>query len=122
MERMAAHLNKEVTHFTPEALAALQGYGWPGNVRELEHAVQRAVIVCQPPVIRAADILLEQESADQPPSGASPTLEEHERRYILEMLKQSGWVIKGPEGAAARLGLPPSTLYSRMKKLGIARL
>ena len=58
MERMASHLDKEVTYLTPEALSLLQAHDWPGNVRELEHAVQRAVIVCTGSAIQARDILL----------------------------------------------------------------
>ena len=121
MERMAAHLNREVTQLSPEALAALEGYDWPGNVRELEHAVKRAVVVCSGTAIRAEDITLDFEQ----PSGESAEeilpLEEVERQYIRRVLEQTGWVIKGPRGAAARLGLKESTLRFRMKKLGIAR-
>ena len=119
--RMAAHLSKEVTHLTPEALSALQAYAWPGNVRELEHAVKRAVVVCSGSEIRAEDITPELgKTAEGPPEELVP-LEEHERRYIREVLERTEWVMKGPHGAAAVLGLPVSTLRSRMKKLGIQR-
>jgi len=121
MERMAAHLNREVTHLSPEALAALEGYDWPGNVRELEHAVKRAVVVCPGTVIRAEDITLElRERVEGAPKDVQ-TLEEVERQYIRRVLEQTGWVIKGPQGVAALLGMPAGTLYSRMKKLGIVR-
>jgi len=119
--RMAAHLDKEVTHLTPEALSALQAYTWPGNIRELEHAVKRAVIVCPGSVIRAEDIILESEKTEEGPTEGLLTLEELERRHIREVLKDTGWVIKGPHGAAAILGVPGSTLRHRMKKLGIQR-
>ena len=58
MERMAAHVQKEVRQVTPEALTALQAYDWPGNVRELEHVIKRAVVVCPGPTIRLEDLAL----------------------------------------------------------------
>jgi transcriptional regulator with GAF, ATPase, and Fis domain len=119
--QVGAHLDKELTHLTSEALSVLQSYDWPGNVRELEHAVRRAVIVSSGPSIRAQDISLGFEL----PRGASKEailpLEEYERQYIRRVLEQTGWVIRGSRGAAALLGMPVSTLYSRMKKLGIDR-
>ena len=121
MERMAAHLNKEVTHLTPDALAALHAHDWPGNIRELEHAVERAVIVCRELAIRAEDIAPELGRREEGSVRELVPLEEYERRYIREVLEQTGWVIKGPQGAAELLGMRASTLYSRMKKLGIVR-
>ena len=121
MKLMAAHLDKEVTHLSPGATSALQAYNWPGNVRELEHSMQRAVIICQGTAILASDIALELPQGTSPQSHNSMTLEENERRYILSILEQTAWVIKGPKGAADILGLPSSTLRSRMKKLGIQR-
>jgi len=123
-ERMAAHLNKRVAQLTPEALDLLRAYDWPGNVRELEHAVRRAVIVCRGPSVRASDILLEFGKAGDSPTAEEETvsLEEHERRYIQEVLEKTGGIIKGPRGAAALLGLHEATLRSRMKKLGIRKV
>jgi transcriptional regulator with GAF, ATPase, and Fis domain len=121
MERMAVHLSREVTHLSPAALAALEGYDWPGNVRELEHAVKRAVVVCPGRVIRAEDITLELGTMEERSTEELISLAEHERQYILEVLEQTGWVIRGLHGAARILGLPESTLRNRMKKLGIAR-
>jgi transcriptional regulator with GAF, ATPase, and Fis domain len=121
MHRMAAHLNKEVTQLTREALSVLQSYDWPGNVRELEHAVKRGVIVSVGPAIRAGDIALGGGKADARPTGERMSLEEHERSYIREVLEATGWVISGAHGAAAILGLHPSTLRGRMRKLGIVR-
>jgi transcriptional regulator with GAF, ATPase, and Fis domain len=119
MDRMAAHLNKEIPRLPPEALAALRAYGWPGNVRELEHAIQHAVIVCRGPEVRVKDIVLDFERVD--PTEEVVTLEEHERRYIQSVLEKTGWVIKGPHGAAALLRMPESTLRYRIKRLGIRR-
>lgn len=118
---MATHLNKEVTHLTPDALTLMRAYDWPGNIRELEHAVQRAVIVCRGLAIQAEDITLEFGKAGGAPAEEVVTLEEHERRYIQSVLERTGRAIRGPSGAARLLGLPASTLRSRMKKLGIVR-
>jgi transcriptional regulator with GAF, ATPase, and Fis domain len=119
--RMAAHLDKEITRLTPEALSALQAYDWPGNVRELEHAIKRAVVVCPGSVIRAEDIVPELGTPAEHSAEEIVPLEEMERRYIRKVLEQTGWVVKGSRGAAARLGLHESTLRSRMRKLGILR-
>ena len=121
MKHMAAHLDKEVTNLSPEAVVALQAYYWPGNVRELEHSIQRAVIICKGTSILASDIALQLPTAEQPHSRHLLTLEENERLHILTVLEESGWVIKGRNGAAEILGLPSSTLRSRMKKLNIQR-
>ena len=121
IERMAAHLDKEVTHLTPEALELLRSYAWPGNVRELEHAVKRAVVVCRGSEIHPEDTLLELEKTEEDATDELLTLEELERRHIRKVLERTGGVIKGKHGAATMLGLPVSTLRHRMKKLGIER-
>ena len=121
MERMAGHLDKEVTDLTPEALAALRAHSWPGNIRELEHTVRRAVIQCRGSVIRAEEIVLELREAEETSPEEIVPLEEYERRYMRRVLEQTGWVVKGTRGAAALLGLHEGTLRSRMRKLGIKR-
>ena len=121
MRKEAEHLNREVTKFTPQALAALETYEWPGNVRELMHEVERAVIVCPGREIRAEDLLLERGEREEGSAEELVTLEAFERRYILRVLEQTDGVIAGPRGAAAILGLHDSTLRGRMRKLGILR-
>ena len=121
MESMAAHLNKKVSQVTSEALARLKNYGWPGNVRELKHTVERAVVVCQGEAIVADNIMLEVGKLEGVTEEELVTLEDNERRYILKVLEATGWVIRGPKGAAALLGKHESTLRNRMKKLGIRR-
>ena len=117
---MATHLDKEVNGVTSEALALLKGFAWPGNVRELKNGVERAVIVCAGKQIQAADLMLGREKPEEE-AGERVTLVEHERQYIHQVLTETGWVIKGPDGAAAVLGLHPATLQSRLKKLGLER-
>ena len=121
MQPVADHVDKEVSRLTPEALLLLQSHDWRGNVRELKNTIERAVIVCPESEIRARDIALGAEETAGKTAEKLMTLKEYERWYIRSMLEQAGWVIKGPEGAAALLDMPASTLHSRMKKLGIER-
>ena len=120
-ERMAAHLGREITGLAPGALAALRAYDWPGNVRELEHAVQRAVVICRGTELAAGDVSLELGRPDPHVAAARLTPEEYEREYVQSLLEETGWVISGPQGAAALWGVPESSLRYRMKKLGIAK-
>jgi transcriptional regulator of acetoin/glycerol metabolism len=99
-------------------MKALQDYLWPGNVRELESVIERAVILCPGPVFQLADKL---EISSPPLSSTMRTLEETERNQILKILSDTRWRIEGKDGAAAILGLHPSTLRARMHKLGILR-
>ena len=119
--RMATHLNKSIQGLSPEVERLLAAYDWPGNVRELEHTVKRAVIVCPGTEIRAEDLALELGTTPPAKSAEWVDLEDYERRYICQVLAHTGGAIRGKEGAATLLGLNPSTLYSRMKKLGIER-
>ncbi|MXZ08837.1 MAG: AAA domain-containing protein [Gemmatimonadetes bacterium] len=131
--RMATHLGKQIAPLTPEVIEVLQACDWPGNVRELEHTIQRAVIVCRCSQIEVGDLGLygfRITDPDLDPKRRTVTvsqdrevvpLDEYERHYILEVLKITNYQISGNRGAAALLRLPPSTLYSKMKKLGIKR-
>ena len=116
-ERYAKRHGKEFTSIQSETMKALQGYNWPGNVRELENVIERAVILCPGPVLQLAD-KLENEFFQSSPLR---TLEDTEREQILKTLSETGWRINGKKGAAAILGLNPSTLRARMHKLGINR-
>ncbi|MDZ4733301.1 MAG: sigma 54-interacting transcriptional regulator [Nitrospirota bacterium] len=110
---------KTVTRIGSPTLKALASYDWPGNVRELEHVIERAVIVCQGPVLTIEEL---DQPAQDDRAGISPrTLADAERTHIMETLNQTNWVLAGTHGAAARLGMKRSTLQHRMKKLGIRR-
>jgi len=113
-------LGKTIKTVPQKAMKALQEYPWPGNVRELENVIERAVINSQSAVLHLADRLHEPQAKD---SGAvqKGTLQENECDYIIQTLKKTHWRISGEKGAAALLGLNPSTLRSRMRKLGIRR-
>jgi formate hydrogenlyase transcriptional activator len=117
-ERYARKMGKEITSIQKETMKALQDYPWPGNIRELESIIERAVILCPGPVLQLADKL---EIPSLPFSAGMKTLEETERNQILKTLSETRWRLEGKDGAAAILGLHPSTLRARMHKLGIVR-
>lgn len=118
-ERYARKLGKQITSIQKETMKALQDYPWPGNIRELESIIERAVILCPGPVLQLADKL---EIVSLPFSAGMNTLEEVERNQILKTLSETRWRIEGKDGAAAILGLHPSTLRARMHKHRISRL
>lgn len=113
-------MNRQVRQVEPETLRLLLGYDWPGNVRELENLVERAMIVHADDPLRMDPswLLPASRLAQAAPSGS---LRETERQSILSALERSGGKIYGAAGAAALLGLKPTTLYGKMRKLGIAR-
>jgi formate hydrogenlyase transcriptional activator len=122
LAKYARKLGRPVAEISPAALAQLTAYPWPGNVRELQNVIERAVILAQGPVLDigpALDLRLDAAPRSNPPS--SGTLEDVERGHILQVLEQTRWIISGPRGAAAVLGMNPNTLRSRMQKLRIAR-
>jgi PAS domain S-box-containing protein len=118
MERYSRKMGKHITNIPKETMKALQDYPWPGNVRELESIIERAVILCPGPVLHLADKL---EILSPAISSAIRTLEDMERGQILKILTETKWRIEGKDGAAAILGIHPSTLRARLHKLEIAR-
>ncbi|MDD5344153.1 MAG: sigma 54-interacting transcriptional regulator [Smithella sp.] len=118
MERYSRKLGKQITKIKDETIKMLQNYPWPGNVRELESIIERAVILCSGPVLHLADKL---EISSPAISSAMRTLEDTERSQIIKILTETNWRIEGKDGAAAILGIHPSTLRARLHKLGIVR-
>ena len=118
MERYSRKMGKQITNIPKETMKALQDYPWPGNVRELESIIERAVILCPGPVLHLADKL---EISSPAISSVMRTLEDTERSQILKILTETKWRIEGRDGAAAILGIHPSTLRARLHKLEIAR-
>jgi transcriptional regulator with GAF, ATPase, and Fis domain len=117
--RFARAMPKPVKPIPESVSRALQQYDWPGNIRELENVIQRAIILSSDGMISMNDIQL---SAAKPATAsAGTTLEEIERNHIQRMLSTTLWRIEGRRGAAELLGLKPSTLRSRLRKLGIRR-
>src|ERR1700748_1335055 len=131
--QFARRMNRTIDTIPSETMSVLVAYHWPGNIRELQNLVERAVILSTGPVLNVplGDL-------QSPPHAAAPasapanvhsngrprkieTLEEVERRHVLETLEATDWVVGGPKGAAVLLGLKRSTLQVRMEKLGIRR-
>jgi transcriptional regulator with GAF, ATPase, and Fis domain len=107
----------------PEAVAALSAYDWPGNVRELRNVLERAVILSAGPVLLLEEVTDDTRIAATPATGAGSVrpLVEVEREHILRVMESCDWRVRGPGSAAKLLGINASTLYSRMRKLGIRR-
>ncbi|MFO0691588.1 MAG: sigma 54-interacting transcriptional regulator, partial [Myxococcota bacterium] len=136
-ERFARDLGKRIDGFTQASLDRLRDYAWPGNVRELSNVIERAVVLARGPVLEIGPELVQAEVlARTAPAaievapvaangatdrGALDTLEDVQRQHILAALAAARGTIEGAAGAAAQLGIKPSTLRSRMKKLGIDR-
>jgi formate hydrogenlyase transcriptional activator len=131
VQQFSRRLGKVIDAIASETMSALVAYPWPGNIRELQNVIERAVILSSGPVltVRSDDLGA---PAAQPPAPANgqmraaasnhnmrETLEEAERQQILAALDKANWVVAGPGGAAALLGMKRSTLQSRMQKLGI---
>jgi transcriptional regulator of acetoin/glycerol metabolism len=101
-------------------LDTLIAYEWPGNVRELENVLERAVITSTDATLWLLDPLTS-DTIDLPSPASTSMLVDVERAHILRVLQATSWRIEGPRGAASTLGLKPSTLRSRMRKLGVCR-
>ena len=119
VQRLSHRMNKTVESIPTETMNALRSWDWPGNVRELENFVERSVILTNGPSLKAP--LAELRTGEAETSKKDTKLETAEREHILRILRETGGVISGPRGAAARLGLKRTTLQSKMQKLGINR-
>jgi formate hydrogenlyase transcriptional activator len=126
VEIFSRRMGKQVDSIPPDTMTSFQWYGWPGNVRELQNLVERAVILARDgvlpnplqkrqrePIIPILNRLKGFES--------SMSLEDSDRALIVETLEQAGWIVGGPRGAAAKLGLKRTTLLAKMRRLGISR-
>ena len=119
LEHYNAKLNKKIAGLTNANLEKLTNYTWPGNIRELKHIIERAVILSEtkklvlPDLGRGSQVDLESEEL--------LPLEEMERRYILKVLEHCNWKVSGKGGAAEKLDIKPTTLYARMRKLGLRK-
>jgi formate hydrogenlyase transcriptional activator len=122
--KYARRLNRELQRIPAETLDAMTRYSWPGNVRELQNFIERAVILSRGSELRApvSELAFSSPIAETVVDEASRTLRELERGHILEALEKSHWVVGGPMGAAARLGMKRTSLLYRMEKLRISRM
>jgi formate hydrogenlyase transcriptional activator len=118
----AERMQKPITAISRDFMAALARHSWPGNVRELQNFIERSVILSTGAVLTGSLPVATGTTHDDPkePQSSGPvTLEQAERSHILQTLRQTEGVIGGPNGAASRLGLPRTTLISKMRRLGI---
>jgi len=120
VEILGRRMGREIEHIPPETMSALSSYPWPGNIRELQNLIERAVILSNDGVLPNPLPIAETEQRAARSPGAT-TLRDSERALILQTLEAVGWVIGGPKGAAAKLGLKRTTLIHKMQKLGIFR-
>src|SRR5262249_2928447 len=120
--KYAQKLGKRIESIPPDVMEPLCAYDWPGNIRELGNVLERSVIVSRGTALELGDWI---PAARRPGGNGAPAspqpLEEVERAHILATLERAGWKVSGAGGAAVALGLKPTTLESRMKKLGIIR-
>jgi formate hydrogenlyase transcriptional activator len=119
VEIYARRMNKQIDQVSPKTMSELTSYLWPGNIRELQNFIERSVILSSGNMLHPPLSSLKAGAVTE--SHEAVTLEEAERDHIRKTLEQTGWVVAGPNGAAARLGIKRSTLYFRMQKLGISR-
>jgi DNA-binding NtrC family response regulator len=124
LDRLAGDLGRAGIEVSPAALRALQDYSWPGNVRELRNVLERAALLCRERTIDVGDLRFLGGAADPPPAASAVaaddtrlTLEEVERRHIAAVLSEEGGRV---EATARRLGVPRSSLYKRLRALGLA--
>jgi len=121
-QEFSQRMNKRIETIPSEALQALVRYQWPGNIRELQNVIERAVILSTAPVLKVPVSELKRLAVNGNESlSGQETLEEAERKHILRVLEDTHWILGGPSGAAARLGLKRTTLQYRMRKLGLSR-
>jgi formate hydrogenlyase transcriptional activator len=121
-------MGRKIDSIPRETMEMLKRYNWPGNIRELRNVIERAMIVTQGPLLQVelpsvfgAASFTQSISPDARPPVSGMTLDESQRCQILTVLERTGWRVSGKNGAAAILGLKPTTLESRMAKLGIKR-
>jgi formate hydrogenlyase transcriptional activator len=121
-QRFARRMGRRIEAIPSAVMEALERYPWPGNVRELQNVIERAVILSPGPSLQVPPGDLQPAATPAAtPAPAAVTLADAEREHILDALRETGWVVGGPKGAAARLGMKRSTLFKKMQKLGISR-
>jgi formate hydrogenlyase transcriptional activator len=123
LAKYAEKSGRKIVQISSNVLKQLGAYHWPGNIRELEHLIERSVLLTTGPVIRQLHLpeTVEQESNSIWAAAKIKTIAQVEKEYIMLVLKSCNGKIAGPGGAAAALGIPPTTLNSKIKKLGITK-
>ncbi len=119
VDKYARRLNRRIETIPTQAMEVFCSYHWPGNVRELQNFIERAVILSPGPTLHAPLAELKEETVQSAQSKLDTFFEQVEREHVLRAIKESNWVIGGPNGAAARLGMKRTTLAYRIRKLNI---
>jgi DNA-binding NtrC family response regulator len=117
VKEFSSSMGKQIEKISANSMSALAAYTWPGNIRELRNVIERAMILAHGPVLQVK--LGHRPLQLDPTRAADGTLDQAERAHITRALERCGWRIRGVSGAAEQLGIKPTTLESRMKKLGI---
>jgi formate hydrogenlyase transcriptional activator len=120
-QKFSQRMRKPIDRIPTETMTELTRYAWPGNIRELQNLIERAVILSRGTVLEVPLAELRQNGKMVTEQNGTHALKSVEREHILRVLRETNWVIGGPSGAAARLGLPRTTLNNKMQKLGITR-
>jgi len=121
VHQFAKKVGKRIDSIAPATMRALTSYDWPGNIRELANVIERAVIGTSGETLRLTEPLGDAKANGGTDDVAQQSLETVERNHIIRTLLNTGWRVDGPNGAARILGLNPSTLRTRMNKLGIVK-
>jgi formate hydrogenlyase transcriptional activator len=121
VDQFARRMNRRIDAIPSEVLETMQRCAWPGNVRELANLIERAVILSAGPTLEVPMVELQHSGAPVARSNGTATLAQIERARILAVLEEANWLIAGPRGAAARLGMKRTTLQSLIKRLEITR-
>ncbi|HWV30518.1 MAG TPA: sigma 54-interacting transcriptional regulator [Dyadobacter sp.] len=121
VDRYSKATGRKIKKISPKVIHELTSYPWPGNVRELEHLMERSVLLSTEPVIHEVYLPNKGKTQFLPSAGLFGTLEDVERLHIVETIKRCGGKLAGRGGAAEYLGMPATTLHSKIKKLGISK-
>jgi formate hydrogenlyase transcriptional activator len=116
VQQFATSMNKTIETIPEETMRALVRHHWPGNIRELQNYIERAVILSNNSIFEPGPL-----ESHEPQEPENPTLEDKMRREILAACERANWKLGGPQGAAAKLGLKRTTLFHKLKSLGISR-
>jgi len=122
IEKFSGRISKRISAMSPEVIKTLENYSWPGNIRELEHVIERSVLTNSEETISKISLNSGIWQVENSASASrQKTFEENEADHIISVLKSCQGKVGGPGGAAEILGLPVSTLHSKIKKLGIKK-
>jgi len=117
--RLAARTGKKISHIEKQSLSAMQQYSWPGNIRELQNVIERCVILADGEILRVEPGMLMQEPPANARAAYQPDVEANRKAQIEALLRETRGKVYGPNGAAARLGVPATTLDSQLRALRI---